>query len=245
MIKPITSGRIVPIHGAGRWCAPWLAALALMLAGCQPITPEGAVVATAPVVEDATMSEAVAATPAVEASTPITAATVDPSTGSGELQAAAPITSEAGITAAAALTAESAAATTGVTQVAPTTPITAGAEISRTLDVTPTSNPAILEAGLGVYRASYCGVCHTLTAAGTAGTFGPAHDGFGETAAVRIADSGYTGQATTPAGYIYESLLHPDNFYTPGYGASMHRMPPFTHLSQADLDALAAFLLAQ
>jgi hypothetical protein len=235
MIKPITSGRIVPIHGAGRWCAPWVAGLALMLAGCQPITPEATVVATA--------TPAVSA--AVEASTTITAESAISNTGSGELQAASPITSAAGITVAATLTAESAATTTGVTQIAPTTPITAGAEISRTLDVTPTSNPAILEAGLGVYRAAYCGVCHTLAAAGTAGTFGPTHDGFGETAAVRVADAGYTGQATTPAGYAYESLLHPDNFYTPGYGASMHRMPPFTHLSQADLDALAAFLLAQ
>lgn len=236
MIKPITNGRIVPIHRAGRWCAPWLAGLALILAGCQPITPEATIVAATPTAEAAQVSETTVVT--------VTAATVVSDTGSGELQAAAPITSEGVITVAATVTAESTATTTGVTEVVPTTPITAGAEISGTLDVTPTADAAMIEAGLGVYRAAYCGVCHTSAAAGTAGTFGPPHDGLEATAAARVADPGYTGQAKTPAGYLYESLLHPDAFYTPGYGASMHRMPPFTHLSQADLDTLVAFLLA-
>ena len=45
---------------------------------------------------------------------------------------------------------------------------------------------ALVEAGMAVYRAQYCGICHTFTAAGTTGTFGPPHDGMAETAALRL-----------------------------------------------------------
>src|SRR5262245_58744329 len=64
MSKPISSGRIVPIHRAGRWCAPWMGGLALLLAGCQHITPE-AVVAATPAAEAVQASEAL--TPTVSA----------------------------------------------------------------------------------------------------------------------------------------------------------------------------------
>lgn len=234
MIKPFTSGRNVPIHGAGRWCAPWVAGVALMLAGCQPIVPEVTSAEPTPTISVL-----------AEASPTVTAVAEVSSTNSVDLQAATPISGEATITVAAAISAESVATTTGAVQVALTTPITAGVEISGTLDVTPTSDPAVIAAGLGVYRAAYCGVCHTLGAAGTAGTFGPPHDGIATTAAARVADPNYTGHATTPAGYLFESLLHPEAYYTPGFGATVHRMPPFTHLSQTDLDALVAFLLTQ
>lgn len=108
-----------------------------------------------------------------------------------------------------------------------------------------TPDAALAEKGLAVYRAQYCGVCHTLSSAGTKGTFGPPHDGMGVTAAQRIADPGYSGAATTAAGYLYESLVKPEAYFVEGYISSSHRMPPYTHLSEDELQELVAFLLAQ
>jgi hypothetical protein len=107
------------------------------------------------------------------------------------------------------------------------------------------ADPALLEAGLATYRAQYCGVCHTLDAAGTRGTFGPPHNGMGAVAAERLADGSYQGAATTPAEYIRESIVDPQVFIAPGYATTSHRMPSYAHLDAATLDALVAFLLAQ
>ena len=109
----------------------------------------------------------------------------------------------------------------------------------------PTADPALMAAGLAVYRAQYCGVCHELAAAGTTGTFGPSHNGLGATAAARMAAADYTGAATTPAQYIYESIVTPELYIVPTYAMTSHRMPPYGHLPAADLAALVAFLAAQ
>lgn len=130
-------------------------------------------------------------------------------------------------------------------QVEESTPITEEVVVTATVEAVPEPDPALIAAGLDVYHKSYCGVCHELAAAGTAGTFGPSHNGIATTAAERVVDPNYTGEAKTAKEYLYESLLKPDAYYAPGYGASMHRMPPFSHLSQADLDALVAFLMVQ
>jgi mono/diheme cytochrome c family protein len=45
-----------------------------------------------------------------------------------------------------------------------------------------------IAAGVAVYRAQYCGACHSLAATGSRGTFGPSHDGMAATAAQRLAD---------------------------------------------------------
>lgn len=99
--------------------------------------------------------------------------------------------------------------------------------------------------GIAIYRANYCGVCHELPAAGTRGTFGPTHANMGATAAARLQDPAYGGQATTPAEYITESILQPSAFIVPGYATSAHPMPSFGHLEQADIAALVDMLLAQ
>ena len=107
------------------------------------------------------------------------------------------------------------------------------------------ANDALLAAGLAVYRAQYCGICHILEVAGTRGTFGPSHDGIGATAAARVQAPEYTGNATNAAGYLLESIVEPGVYIVEGYGLSSHRMPPYGHLPAADLEALVAFLLAQ
>lgn len=107
------------------------------------------------------------------------------------------------------------------------------------------ANPALIEAGLAIYRAQYCGVCHTLDAAETRGTFGPTHNGIGTTAAQRLQDGTYHGPATTAADYIHESIVDPQVYMTPGYATTSHRMPSYAHLDAQSLDALVAFLFAQ
>lgn len=102
-----------------------------------------------------------------------------------------------------------------------------------------------LAAGVIVYRANYCGVCHELPAAETRGTFGPTHAGMGATAAERLLDPAYGGAATTPAEYLAESILQPGVYLVPGYATSAHPMPSFVHLPEADIAALVELLLAQ
>lgn len=108
-----------------------------------------------------------------------------------------------------------------------------------------TVDEALVAEGATVYRKTYCGACHESATAETRGTFGPTHNGMGQTAAERIADPGYDGDATTPRDYILESLLTPEAYIVDGYAATSHRMPPFGYLDQASLDALVAFLMAQ
>lgn len=107
----------------------------------------------------------------------------------------------------------------------------------------PSEDP--VEYGLQVYKQQYCGICHQLTFAGSKGIFGPSQDGLGTTAEQRIKDPAYTGHATTAAEYIRESILDPAAYYVKGYEQSQHHMPAFTHLSEAEVDALVQMLLQQ
>lgn len=150
--------------------------------------------------------------------------------------------------------AASPAATTGVQgPIAVAEPLTATVAITDAVEVSATApvaeaaaaDPALVAAGRDVYLKQYCGVCHALTAAGTTGTFGPAHDGLGSTAAQRILDEAYHGAATTAAEYIRESIVDPTAYTVPGYATTSHRMPAYSHLTGETLDALVAFLAAQ
>lgn len=104
---------------------------------------------------------------------------------------------------------------------------------------------ALVERGIEVYRVNYCGSCHTLTAANTRGTFGPAHDAAGRHATDYITRADYSGAATTAADYIRESILEPAAWYTPGYETTNHHMPAFTHLPEADIEAMVYMLVQQ
>ncbi len=127
------------------------------------------------------------------------------------------------------------------TRIPATTPVR---RLSPTPQPTPTVDAARLAAGKAVYLANYCGVCHTLAAAGTAGIFGPSHERMGRTAVQRIAAPSYTGAAATAADYIRESIVAPAAYFAPGANAR-HPMPPYAHLPRADVDALVYFLLQQ
>lgn len=104
---------------------------------------------------------------------------------------------------------------------------------------------ATLERGIEVYRANYCGACHTLDVASTRGNFGPEHNQAYALAATNVALETYTGRAETVEAYLHESIVAPTVFYTPGYEATNHHMPAFAHLSEADIDALVYLLARQ
>lgn len=103
----------------------------------------------------------------------------------------------------------------------------------------------LVEHGIEVYRANYCGSCHTLTVANTRGMFGPNHDSIVEDVMSIIRSEAYVGEATTIEAYIYESIVEPAIFYTPGYEASNHHMPAFAHLPDGDVDAMVYMLINQ
>jgi mono/diheme cytochrome c family protein len=100
-------------------------------------------------------------------------------------------------------------------------------------------------AGLQVYLKNYCGICHTLAAAGTRGTFGPPHDHIATDAKQRIADPSYSGEAKTVVQYLRESILSPKVYAAPGYAYTSHPMPEYSYLPKAEVDALIYFLLQQ
>ncbi len=103
----------------------------------------------------------------------------------------------------------------------------------------------LVASGLEVYRQQYCGICHRLDAASTGGLFGPTHNGMGTTADHRIREAEYAGTATTAEGYIRESIIDPAGYVVPGYEYSRYRMPAYTYLSEADLNALVQILLRE
>jgi len=102
-----------------------------------------------------------------------------------------------------------------------------------------------LDAGLRVYRAQYCGVCHQLNVAETTGQFGPSHDAVARLAQARLLDTAYTGRASLPDEYLRESLLQPEAYIVEGYEVSSHHMPSYAHLSSDDIESLVYLLAHQ
>ena len=62
---------------------------------------------------------------------------------------------------------------------------------------------------------------------------------------MRVRDTNYTGNATTATEYLRESLLDPGAYLVQGYEVTYMKMPPFTHLKNAEIEALVVFLLDQ
>ncbi len=147
-------------------------------------------------------------------------------------------------------------ATILTTSAIPPTGVPAAATVTRAASATPAPAPivspsvtdsgaSIVAQGLLVYKKYGCGGCHALRAAGATGTLAPSHDGIGARAAERITISGYTGHATNAETYIRESISDPDVYYVVGFEASQFRMPRYTAMTSAELDALVQVLLQQ
>ena len=102
-----------------------------------------------------------------------------------------------------------------------------------------------MQNGLEDYKKYYCGMCHRLDAARAKGTFGPPHNAMGIIAGARIQDPSYSGEATTPAEYIRESIVQPKAYVVPGHVVTPHEMPAYTQLAEEELGALVYLLLVQ
>jgi mono/diheme cytochrome c family protein len=201
----------------------FLLVLALTTSGCQPVqpVPESPATATSEAIvesEPVTDTTTLSESAVLSSSTPVAEGGVETST----------------VTTTDEITVTAAASATGTISVA-----------NSQAEPTDAADPELLAAGMAVYRAQYCGVCHALSAAETRGTFGPPHDGMGAIAAGHLAGGTYHGKATTPAQYIHESIVDPQAYVVPGYATTSHRMPSYAHLDAPSLDALVAFLLAQ
>ena len=104
---------------------------------------------------------------------------------------------------------------------------------------------ALVAAGLAVFRAQYCGTCHALDAAGSAGLFGPTHNGMCSIAVERIGNASYAGSASTAYEYVLESIVNPLAYVVPGYEHTRYRMPAYVQLSEGELDALVILLMQE
>jgi len=107
------------------------------------------------------------------------------------------------------------------------------------------SDAALVAAGLTVYREQYCGYCHVLDTARSAGTFGPTHNGMCTIAAQRIRDASFSGSASTAEDYILESIVDPLAYVVPGYERTRYRMPAYTNISEEELNALVMLLMQE
>jgi len=228
--------------------------LVLVLGACgRDTSQDNAQSAVIPTVAATATSIPAAATVNVETSTPLATgasaevtATVNVSESVPVTPTVAPSTPEAPATAVTATT-PSAMTTPNVvtaTSDVSTTAVTTAAITSGAANPAPAADPALLAAGLAAYHANYCGVCHTLDKAETRGTFGPTHNGLAATVAQFFADGTYHGAAKTPAEYVHESIVNPQAFIVPGYATTSHRMPSYSRLDDATINALVAFLLA-
>jgi mono/diheme cytochrome c family protein len=66
-----------------------------------------------------------------------------------------------------------------------------------------------------------CAACHITTAVGPAWAKTADTPGIGERAATRIKDPNYTGKATTPEQYLFESIVNPHVYLVPNFGPVM------------------------
>jgi mono/diheme cytochrome c family protein len=111
-----------------------------------------------------------------------------------------------------------------------------GTDITKEL---PAGNP---ENGSALATAQGCVGCHVATQTGPAWAASADQPGIGERAATRITQPDYTGAATTPEQYLFESIVAPGVFVVEGF---QPLMPPDygTKLTDQDVADLIAHML--
>jgi cytochrome c2 len=203
-------------------------------------TPPTEVAAT-PTVEVTSASESPTATspmtPTIEVASSISQTIEVTATASATVTVEVPVSETAEVTVSSSSILTSTSEPTSSVEISAAT----GAIVPSTIEE---ADPALVAAGLEAYHAYYCGVCHTLDKAETKGTFGPPHNGLAARVANYFVDGTYKGAARNPAEYVHESLVDPQVFIVPGYATTSHRMPNYSYLDDATLNALVAFLLA-
>ena len=109
----------------------------------------------------------------------------------------------------------------------------------------PTVDRQAVAQGQELYHTLACDSCHALDAVGSTRTYAPTHNHLRSTAEARIQAADYTGQATTDAEYIRESIVDPKAYVVAGYERLRFGMTAYAHLSEREIDALVQFLLQQ
>ena len=95
-----------------------------------------------------------------------------------------------------------------------------------------------LVAGKQAFNTYACNACHALADAGAAGQIGPKLDGIGSRAGTAVA-----GQSAEE--YLRTSILKPNAFGVSGYPANVMPQDYGLRMSDTDLAALVAYMLAQ
>jgi mono/diheme cytochrome c family protein len=89
-----------------------------------------------------------------------------------------------------------------------------------------------------------CTACHIAAPTGPAWLPSGSEPGIGERAAARIAQPDYTGQATTPEQYLFESIVAPNTFIISGFAANIMPLNYANTLTDQDMADLIAYLLS-
>ena len=116
---------------------------------------------------------------------------------------------------------------------------TVGTDISVPLPAGDTAaGKALAEGPLG------CAACHLLTAVGPAWLAQAGEPGIGERAGTRIGQDAYTGEATTPEQYLFESVVLPSAHIVPPFQDGLMPKDYGSRLSAQELADLIAYMLS-
>lgn len=100
----------------------------------------------------------------------------------------------------------------------------------------------MVAAGYEIYETQGCMGCHQLDTIEAQGQTGPTHNGMGLTAAERINDPNYAGEATNAREYIRESIINPGGYLVEGYD---NVMPSYGAIPEDQIQALVLMLLQE
>jgi mono/diheme cytochrome c family protein len=114
----------------------------------------------------------------------------------------------------------------------------AGEDITKELPEGDAANGEALATSQG------CTACHISTPTGPAWLASGGEPGIGTRAAQRIESPGYTGSATTPEQYLFESIVLPDVHIVEGFSAGLMPQTYGETLTEQDVADLIAYLMS-
>jgi len=112
-----------------------------------------------------------------------------------------------------------------------------GTDITKEL---PEGDPA---AGEALATTLGCVACHIAAPTGPAWLAKDGEPGVGSHAATRITQPDYTGKATTPEQYLFESIVNPNIFVVSGFASGVMPQSYANSLTDQDMANLIAYLL--
>jgi mono/diheme cytochrome c family protein len=111
-------------------------------------------------------------------------------------------------------------------------------------DITKTLPEGDATRGQAVANRLACVACHIAAPTGPAWMASGSEPGIGTRAATRFSQSDYTGKATTPEQYLFESIVQPGAFVVSGFPDGVMPATYGNQLTDQDLADLIAYLLS-